>query len=569
MAGKRSMKFTRPELWGSEGFSNLWLMGELGKPMPDESRPSLAVFRENYGFIPKVFRAQAAIPRLVDAEAALANTILFRKTELARAAKELVALVEAAAEGSAYCAALHYQTLMLLGEPAQRLNSLVANPRAAGLPANLDACLVRAWTGFVSTLAVGLMIKPDFPAPGLNASEQDTERSGAVYTGRLDGPEDLAEFAFFREQFGLIPNLFRVQALRPDALDAEAQLISAVLIPEDGLSRLSKEKLMLAVAGCLNNEYAVALFSALLGKRGVPAEECDRIAADEGAATNESERMLLDFGARLARSEAGEVMWREAGFSELQMVEAAATVALAKFFVRLQITQGVGPDFEPRPMLRRKPQKMANLFVEQPRHTAEDIAVDQDIDIVNAVRNGDVDAFEGLIDRHSRRIYRTLVGILGDAEDARDAMQDTFLKAFQYLDNFQGRSKFSTWLVSIATNTGIQRLRERKALESLDEGSDTEEGFRPRQIRAWTDDPEQMYSKTERQRLIESSVMKLPPKYRVVLILRDMEQLSTEEAASALGLAVPTLKSRLLRGRLMLREALSPHFANRANEVSN
>jgi RNA polymerase sigma-70 factor (ECF subfamily) len=177
------------------------------------------------------------------------------------------------------------------------------------------------------------------------------------------------------------------------------------------------------------------------------------------------------------------------------------------------------------------------------------------------VQGGDVDAFEDLINRHSRRVYRTLVGILGNPEEACDAMQDTFLKAFQHLGSFQGRSKFSTWLVSIASNTGLQLLRERTRVQSLDDDVDTDDGFRPQQIRAWGDDPEQSYSKTEVRALVEDHVMKLPAKYRVVLMLRDIEQLSIEETAAALGLGIPALKSRHLRGRMMLREALTPHFA--------
>jgi len=158
-----------------------------------------------------------------------------------------------------------------------------------------------------------------------------------------------------------------------------------------------------------------------------------------------------------------------------------------------------------------------------------------------------------------------LLGILGSREEARDAMQDTFVKAFQHLGKFQGRSKFSTWLVSIASNTGLQLLRDRKPMQSLDEDfSEADESFRPRQIRAWTEDPEQLYSGTETRALVEEGVMKLPVKYRVVLILRDIEQLSIEEAAAALGLGIPALKSRHLRGRLMLREALTPHFAANA-----
>jgi RNA polymerase sigma-70 factor (ECF subfamily) len=142
-------------------------------------------------------------------------------------------------------------------------------------------------------------------------------------------------------------------------------------------------------------------------------------------------------------------------------------------------------------------------------------------------------------------------------------MQDTFVKAFQHLGKFQGRSKFSTWLVSIASNTGLQLLRDRKPMQSLDEDfSEADESFRPRQVRAWTEDPEQLYSRTETRTLVEEGVMKLPAKYRVVLILRDIEQLSIEEAATALGLGIPTLKSRHLRGRLMLRDALTPYFAS-------
>jgi RNA polymerase sigma-70 factor (ECF subfamily) len=132
------------------------------------------------------------------------------------------------------------------------------------------------------------------------------------------------------------------------------------------------------------------------------------------------------------------------------------------------------------------------------------------------------------------------------------------LKAFQHLPNFEGRSRFSTWLVRIAINTGLQRVRGRKDFDSLDEES---EEFRPRNIQAWTDTPEEYYSREELRRLVETEVMKLPVKYRVALMLRDLEELSTEEAAAALGLSVPGLKARVLRGRLMLRESMVPYFS--------
>jgi len=184
---------------------------------------------------------------------------------------------------------------------------------------------------------------------------------------------------------------------------------------------------------------------------------------------------------------------------------------------------------------------------------------------VARVQAGDTDAFEELVRKHGRRSYRSLVGILGSADEAEDAMQDVFMKAFQHIGDFERRSRFSTWLVRIAINTAIQRVRGRKEIDSLEE----EDGeFRPRNIQAWQDDPEQCCSKEEMRRLIEKEIIKLPAKYRLVLMLRDVEELSTAEAANALGLGVPALKARLVRGRLMLREALVPYFSRESTGVT-
>jgi RNA polymerase sigma-70 factor (ECF subfamily) len=203
--------------------------------------------------------------------------------------------------------------------------------------------------------------------------------------------------------------------------------------------------------------------------------------------------------------------------------------------------------------------------VDEPRPIPEDVQDDPDADLVVRTRKGDVAAFETLVQLHSQRVYRTLVGLLGNPDDARDALQDTFLKAFQSLERFEGRAKFSTWLISIASNTGLQRLRDRKQVESLDEDNSDREEYRPRQVRAWDDDPEERYSKEQRRGLVERAISRLPAKYRVVLVLRDVQQVSGDEAAAALGLSVPALKARLLRGRLMLREQLAPHFSEGAH----
>lgn len=192
---------------------------------------------------------------------------------------------------------------------------------------------------------------------------------------------------------------------------------------------------------------------------------------------------------------------------------------------------------------------------------------DPDHDLVTRAKGGDLTAFSELIHIYGRRVFRTLVGLLGDPDEALDAMQDTFLKAFQGLKQFQGRSKFSTWMITIAMNTGIQRLRERVPAESLDEDVQDRQGFRPKQLQGWTENPEQLYSKQQRRVLVETAVRRLPAKYRIVVLLRDLEGMSTEEAAASLRLSVPALKARLLRGRLMLRESLSGHFQNEPAEV--
>src|SRR5262249_20729515 len=159
---------------------------------------------------------------------------------------------------------------------------------------------------------------------------------------------------------------------------------------------------------------------------------------------------------------------RSHGFREEQIIEAVATTALASFLNTVQFGIGAVPDFEPRISFPSIQPKIANLFGTKDRPTEGGRTFDPDAEAVGKVQNGDSDAFEDLVTRHSRRVYRTLLGILGSPEEARDAMQDTFLKAYQHLDRFEGRSKFSTWLVSIASNTGLQVLRDRKPQQRLD-----------------------------------------------------------------------------------------------------
>ena len=231
--------------------------------------------------------------------------------------------------------------------------------------------------------------------------------------------------------------------------------------------------------------------------------------------------------------------------------------AVTNFLTTLQAGLGTTPDFPPRRVFTRK-----DLYPSSgPSRLISDATSPDDPDaaIVVRVQDGDTNAFEELVRRHSRRVFGTLAGLLGNLDDARDVTQDVFLKAFEHIGRFQRRSKFSTWLTSIAINTGTELLRQRKPLESLDEG-EAEAEFRPRQIQSWADDPEQALAASQRINLVREGVLRLPEKYRVVVVLRDINQDSTEEAAAALGLSIPAVKARLLRGRLMLRESLAPHF---------
>jgi RNA polymerase sigma-70 factor (ECF subfamily) len=168
-------------------------------------------------------------------------------------------------------------------------------------------------------------------------------------------------------------------------------------------------------------------------------------------------------------------------------------------------------------------------------------------------------AFEALVRKHQARVYRTLLGITANAEDAQDGAQSVFLKVFRKIGDFGGEARFSTWLYRIAVNEGLERLRSRRPMERLED--DPDEDFRPSSLNAWVEDPESRFSRAETKRIVEEALERLPAPYRTALLLRDIQELSGVEAAAVLGIPLPTLKTRLLRGRLMLREALAGQFA--------
>jgi RNA polymerase sigma-70 factor, ECF subfamily len=195
----------------------------------------------------------------------------------------------------------------------------------------------------------------------------------------------------------------------------------------------------------------------------------------------------------------------------------------------------------------------------------------EELALVQAAQGGDITAFEQLLKRYDRNVFRIAQHITQNREDAEDVVQDAFLKAYQKLDQFQGNSKFYTWLVRIAVNEALMRLRKRKSDKtvSMDDEVETEEGSMPREFADWSPNPEQQLSQSELKDLLGRTIQGLPASFRTVFVLRDVEGMSTEETAEMLGLSVPAVKSRLLRARLQLRERLSKQFKKRKNGDRN
>jgi RNA polymerase sigma-70 factor, ECF subfamily len=189
--------------------------------------------------------------------------------------------------------------------------------------------------------------------------------------------------------------------------------------------------------------------------------------------------------------------------------------------------------------------------------------------LVAQTREGDARAFTALVRRYEGKIFRLAQHITQNREDAEDVLQETFLKAYEHLDQFQGNSKFYTWIVRIAVNQALMKLRKRRTDKtvSIDESIDTGEDTVAREIAAWDESPEERYSREELSEILSSAIDSLAAPYRAVFILRDMEELSTEETAEALDLSIPAVKSRLLRARLQLRDKLTRYFKRKGDDA--
>jgi RNA polymerase sigma-70 factor (ECF subfamily) len=187
---------------------------------------------------------------------------------------------------------------------------------------------------------------------------------------------------------------------------------------------------------------------------------------------------------------------------------------------------------------------------------------------LTALQSGDRAEFARLVDAYSTPIYRLALKMLGVPQDAEDVLQNTFLKAFQHVGAFEGRSSLSTWLYRIAANEALMQLRRKSPAFSIDEEPVDEEGAdtTPVEFTDWCCLPESELASVEARKQLDQAIRTLPEKLRVVFVLRDIEGLSIKETGEALNLTETAVKTRLLRARLHLRERLSRYFGERLSQ---
>jgi RNA polymerase sigma-70 factor (ECF subfamily) len=187
---------------------------------------------------------------------------------------------------------------------------------------------------------------------------------------------------------------------------------------------------------------------------------------------------------------------------------------------------------------------------------------DSEMALVHAAKEGDVGAFEQLLRRNQAMVFRVAQHITGSREDAEEVAQEAFLKAFQNLERFEERSRFSTWVTRITVNTALRRIRSRRGHETvpLHEDDPNDPSALPEEVADWRPGPEQIYGRRELRAILTRALAGLPQHYSTVFLLRDVEGFSTAETAEALGLSPTAVKARLLRARLQLRQRLDPYF---------
>lgn len=188
-----------------------------------------------------------------------------------------------------------------------------------------------------------------------------------------------------------------------------------------------------------------------------------------------------------------------------------------------------------------------------------------DEEIVDKVRAGETALYEIIMRRYNQRLYRVARAILRDDNEAEDVMQDAYVRAYQHLDQFARRAPFSTWLTRIAVHEALARVRQRNRRRQISDGKF--EGEFVMNLAEPSLDPEQTASTSELGHLLEEALLALPEQFRAVVMLRDVEELNTEETAEVLEISEDNVKIRLHRGRAMVRGWLFQRVGAKAKDA--
>ena len=191
---------------------------------------------------------------------------------------------------------------------------------------------------------------------------------------------------------------------------------------------------------------------------------------------------------------------------------------------------------------------------------------DKDFELIRAINSGQFDRFPDLVKRYEQKLYNFSLRMCRDAADAEDTVQETFLNVFRYLKDFRYETKFKNWLYRVAASTCIKKRRKSKFAPqrelSLDEFLPQDETEIPDQVPRWALRPLDKLLSDELSDKINAAIFTLPEKYRLVIVLRDIEGFSTAETAQILNLSDANVKVRLHRARLFLRDRLKGYFEN-------
>lgn len=205
----------------------------------------------------------------------------------------------------------------------------------------------------------------------------------------------------------------------------------------------------------------------------------------------------------------------------------------------------------------------------QTRNGARGVEQSEDSELLKRAQQGEMAAFEALVSRHQNKVFAMTARMLRSDDDAAEVVQEAFLAAYKHLPEFRGESAFGSWVYRIAANYALMRLRHRKVTAQVEEpeGSPTfnERGSLIDDVADWSRDAEEQTLDAELRKAIDDASARLPEEYRQVFLLRDVEGLSYEEIAQAVGDSVPAIKSRLHRARLALRAAIDRFYAERAS----